>query len=64
MWRETDIAGVFISPLVTYIVAAFLAYLPIRWLLVRLRLDRWVWNPTLADAALYLCVLGALVGLL
>ena len=64
MWRETNIAGVFISPLLIYLVAALLVYLPLRWLLVRLRLDRWAWNPTLADAALYICVLGVLVGLL
>ncbi len=44
--------------------AALLVHLPLRWLLVRLRLHRWAWNPPLADAALYVCILGALVGLL
>ena len=64
MWRETNIAGVFVSPLVAYMLAALIVYLPLRWLLIRLRLHRWAWNPLLADAGLYVCILGALVGLL
>ena len=64
MWRETNIAGVLITPFVGYVLAALLIYLPLRWLLVRLRLLRWAWNPPLAEAGLYLCILGALVGLL
>ncbi len=64
MWRETDVAGVFISPLIGYMAAALLIYLPLRFLLTRLRLDRWAWNPPLADAGLYVCIVGILVGLL
>ena len=64
MWRETDIGGILITPLAGYIVVAFLIYLPLRWLLVWLRLFRWTWNPALAEAGLYLCILGALVGFL
>ena len=64
MWRETDVAGVFFSPLVAYMLAALLIYLPLRWLLIRLGLLRWIWNPPLAQTGLYLCVLGALVALL
>ncbi len=64
MWRETNIAGVFLSPLVGYMAAALVVHLPLRWLLIRLRLHRWVWNAPLADAGLYVCILGALVGLL
>ena len=64
MWRESNVAGVFFSPFVAYMAVALLLYLPLRWLLIRLRLHRWAWNPLLADAALYVCVLGALVGLL
>ena len=64
MWRELDVAGVFISPLVAYMLAALLAYLPLRWLLIRLGLLRWAWNPPLAQTGLYICVLGALVALL
>lgn len=63
MWRETNVAGVFFSPLVAYMLTALLLYLPLRWLLTRLGLFRWVWPP-LAEAGLYVCLLGALVALL
>ena len=64
MWRETNVAGVFVSPLITYMLAALLVYLPLRWVLVRLRLHRWAWNPLLAEAGLYVVILGLLVTLL
>jgi hypothetical protein len=64
MWRETNIDGVFISPLVAYMIAALVVYVPLRWLLLHLRLQRWVWNPLLAEAGIYVCILGLLVGLL
>lgn len=64
MWRETDVAGVFFSPLVAYMLAALLIYLPLRWLLIRLGLLHWVWNPPLAETGLYICLLGVLVALL
>lgn len=64
MWRETNVAGVFFSPLVAYMLAALLIYLPLRWLLIRSGWLRWVWNPPLAETGLYVCLLGALVALL
>lgn len=63
MWRETTVAGVLLSPLVTYMLAALVIYLPIRALLIRLRWDRWAWNPALAESGLYVCILGVLVTL-
>lgn len=61
MWRETNVAGVFVSPLIGYMLAALLVHLPLRALLIRLGLDRWVWNPALAETGLYVCILGVLV---
>lgn len=63
MWRETTVAGVLLSPLVTYMLAALVIYLPLRALLIRLRWDRWAWNPALAETGLYVCILGVLVTL-
>ena len=63
MWRETTVAGVLLSPLVTYMLAALVIYLPIRVLLIRLRWDRWAWNPALAESGIYVCILGVLVTL-
>jgi hypothetical protein len=62
MWRETNIDGVFISPLVAYMIGALVVYIPLRWFLLRLRLQRWVWNPLLVEAGIYVCILGILVG--
>lgn len=40
---------------------AGLAYLPIRFVLIRLRLFRWTWNPPLVEVGLFVCILGVLV---
>ena len=64
MWRETNIAGVYISPLLVYMAAAGLLWVPLRWGFERLRLDRHVWNTPLVEAALYVWLLGLLVVLL
>ncbi len=64
MWRETDIAGVYIAPFLVYVFVAAAVWLPLSSLLERLRFDRWLWNPPLMEAALYVCILGALVALL
>ncbi len=61
MWRETNVFGVFISPLVTYMIVALLAYFCLRPVLVWLGIQRWAWNVPLAEAAIYVCILGALI---
>ena len=61
MWRETNVFGIYVSPSVTYMLAALLAYLVVRPVLVGLGLQRWAWNVPLAEAALYVCILGLLV---
>ncbi len=61
MWRETDLFGVYVSPLIAYMLAALVAYLCIRPVLVRVGLQRWVWNVPLAETALFVCILGALI---
>lgn len=61
MWRETNVLGVFMAPLVAYMLAALALYLPLRAVLVRLGLLAWTWNTPLAETALYVCLLGTLV---
>ena len=61
MWRETNIFGIYMSPLIVYASVALVLWIPLRWVMLRLRLDRWVFNPSAASLALYLCVLAALV---
>ena len=61
MWRETDLFGVFMSPLLVYIAAALLIYLPLRFALIRAGALRWAWNGALVEAGMYVSILGALV---
>jgi fructose-specific phosphotransferase system IIC component len=61
MLRETNIFGIFISPLVSYMFAALLLYLVLRPVLIWLRIRRWAWNVPLAETAFYVCILGALI---
>ncbi len=61
MWREVNVLGVFMAPLALYMLLALVLYLPLRLVLVWLRLLAWTWNTPLAETALYVCILGALV---
>lgn len=61
MWRETNLFGIYLPPLLVYMTVALALYVPARLLLIRLRLFRWVWNPPLAEIALYVCIVGILV---
>jgi hypothetical protein len=61
MMHETNLAGVLISPLVAYIAVAVVLWLPVRWAFEHFRLDRWTYNSPLAEAAVFVCSLGALV---
>ena len=61
MWRETNVLGMFMAPLVVYMLAALALYLPLRLTLARSGLLRFAWNTPLAGTALYVCILGALV---
>lgn len=61
MWREVEVFGVLLPPVLAYGAAAVVVYLPVRWGVGRLRLWRFVWNPPLAEAGLFVCVLGSLM---
>ena len=64
MWRELNLFGVYLSPLVMYLAAAIVVHVPLHILLARTRFWRWVWNPPLAEAGLFVCVLGLIMVLL
>ena len=61
MWRETNHFGIYMSPLIVYSLVALLLWLPVRYVMFHLRLERWLYNPTIAQLAVYLCLLAALV---
>jgi hypothetical protein len=60
MMQETNVAGVLLSPLLVYLAAAILLWLPVRWLFAH-GLARWTANPLLAELAIFVCILGLLV---
>lgn len=61
MWKETNIAGVFMAPILPYMLVALMIYAVLRPILVWLRFWRWTWNTPLAEAGLYVCILSILV---
>ena len=61
MWRETNIFGIYMSPLIVYALVALLLWLPLRFVLLHFRLLRWLENPAIAQLSIYLGLLAALV---
>jgi hypothetical protein len=59
MIGEIDVAGIFLSPLLLCLLAAFLARLLLSWLLGLAGFYRIVWNRPLFDLSLFLILLGA-----
>ena len=57
---EFTIAGLLITPFVRYALLAAVLLVPVRWILVRLRSDRWLWHPLLAEAAIFVCLIAVL----
>ena len=58
--KEFVVAGLLISPFVKYALIAALIFIPIRFVLVASRLQKWLWRPLLAEAAIYICVVATL----
>jgi hypothetical protein len=60
MIGEAQLDGVFVPYLLILTVASFFALLPLRWVLRRLNLYRFVWHAGLFDTALFLVILSGL----
>lgn len=61
MWKETDIGGVFMAPILAYMVVALGVYVLLRPILIWLRFARWTWHTPLAETGLYVCILWLLI---
>jgi protein AaeX len=59
MIGEAEIDGVFIPYLLILTLTAFLALLPVRWVLRRVHFYRFVWHAALFDTALFVVILWA-----
>jgi len=46
--------------LIKYALIAALIFIPIRFVLVFTRLQKWFWHPLLAEASIYICVVATL----
>ncbi|MCW3475558.1 DUF1656 domain-containing protein [Limobrevibacterium gyesilva] len=64
MIREVDLYGIFVSPLLLWMVAALLVCGAVRRGLGALGFYRFVWHRPLFDLALLVIVLGAIVALI
>ncbi|MGK9232627.1 DUF1656 domain-containing protein [Inquilinus limosus] len=61
MIKEIDLAGVYLSPMLGYLVAALALTGILRFGLGRIGAYRWIWHPALFDLSLLLIILTALV---
>ncbi|MEE7477137.1 DUF1656 domain-containing protein [Methylobacterium hispanicum] len=64
MRTDLQIGGVLISPFVAYALGAFAILVLLRTLFARVPLGRYVANPPLAEAGIYVCILALLVVLI
>lgn len=62
MIGEAEFDGVFVPYLLILTITAFLVLLPIRWVLRRTHLYRFVWHAGLFDVALFVVILWILAG--
>ena len=61
MLTETNIAGVYMAPIVVYGLIAGMVFLLLRWLLTRLGFWRLVWHPGLFELGLFVSLLSLVV---
>ena len=63
MIGEIDLQGVLVTPLLAWMFVAFVLSIPIRKLLSRTGLYRWVWHRALFDVSLLIVLTGAVSAL-
>jgi hypothetical protein len=61
MEQEINIFGVYVSPFVVVLGLGLVVYLPVRAWLDHIHFDKYVWHRSLADASIYVIILGLLV---
>jgi hypothetical protein len=61
MLSEVNIGGIYVAPIVVYVVAAIPPFLICRWALGHLGVLRNIWHPALFELAVYLTLLSLLI---
>jgi len=60
-FTEIDLFGVYVAPISVMMIGAWLIFLPLRQVAVRLGVLRRVWHPVLFEFAAYMTVLSVIV---
>jgi len=61
VFTEAQFGGILFAPIVLYCLLGAIIFVPIRFLLGRLRIFSAVWHPALFELALYLIITGAII---
>ena len=61
MFTEAQLDGILFAPIVLYCLLGAIVFLPVRFVLGRLRIFSGVWHPALFELSLYLIITGAIV---
>lgn len=57
MFKEVNFCGIYLAPFFVRLLLTGFAYMFLRWVLDRIRIQRWVWNRAVFDAALFIILL-------
>ena len=60
-FTEIDLFGVYVAPISVMMIGAWLIFLPLRQVAVRLSVLRRVWHPVLFEFAVYMTLLSVIV---
>jgi hypothetical protein len=61
MFNEAQFDGILFAPIVLYCLLGAIVFVPVRFVLGRLRVFSAVWHPALFELALYLIMIGTIV---
>jgi protein AaeX len=63
MIKEIDLAGLYLSPMLGYLLVALALTGILRFVLGRIGAYRWIWHPALFDVSMAVIIMTALVAL-
>ncbi|HEY1788227.1 MAG TPA: DUF1656 domain-containing protein [Verrucomicrobiae bacterium] len=64
IYKEINFCGIFLPPFLLYLLVAGVIYFGLHRLWDRIRIQRWVWNRPVFEAALFIILLAAVVFIL
>jgi hypothetical protein len=64
IYKEINVCGIFLPPFLFYLLIAGVIYLPLHRYWDRIKIQRWVWNRPVFEAALFIVLLAAVAFIL